>query len=114
MLLLLLGGISTSFASNGEEIKLQEEEITINMTVAAHLVKGKAKWQNETTLRCKGRKGNCAIYWDDGWVYVFSVYVGGSDTPPQEILVESFEVIEGEEEGEPVSDFYIVPYQGDE
>ena len=114
VLILSVFGMTAAHASE-EEGKHLMKEAKIEVLAASETVVGKAKWINETTFRCKGRKNTCAIFGDDGGVHVFMVvFAGDSDIPSYQGYVEAYETIETEDEGEPAVEIHFIPYNGDE
>ena len=114
--MVLFCSISFVSASNGL-VKKPDQKLKYQEFVArSQTVVGKAKWINETTFRCKGKKPTCAIFHEDGAVHVFMVVYGGGDenSPTYQGFVESYEMIEGEEEGEQFTEIYFTPSEGEE
>lgn len=107
-------GITAAQAASNDAENPLPEELKIEAEVANITVLGRSKWIDENTFRCKGRRGYCAIFGDEGGVIVLSVYSEDSDIPSYQSPIESYEMTETEEDGEPLTKVHFVPYYGEE
>lgn len=113
---------TTAQANNNEvfpvfdasEILSTAESMTNSVMFATITIMGRKKVQDDGSIRCPGRKVVCVSGKEAGEPTdsVFAITTYNEDGAPDDFfLVSSFEIVEGEENGEPVTYFYFELYE---